>query len=118
MSSNPRVPLSYHVFVAPEKPFNGPAPRVGDSPAWDPTTSTLILGARGPVLFDPLATVREGTALGDWVAPHGAPSPGLSVLLDPFPEARAVAPGTTETARRRPRPSMGASATGSRRPSR
>ena len=41
-----RPPLSYDVFVAPEKPFMAPPPRVGDPPAWDPTTSTLIFGAR------------------------------------------------------------------------
>jgi hypothetical protein len=65
MSSNPRLPLSYDVFVAPEKPFIGPAPRVGDSPAWDPTTSTLIFGFRDAVLVDALATVREATVLAD-----------------------------------------------------
>ena len=58
------------MFVAPEKPFNGPVPRVGDSPAWDPTTSTLIFGARDAVLVDALATVREATVLADWVALH------------------------------------------------
>ena len=118
MSSNPRVPLSYHVFVAPEKPFNGPAPRVGDSPAWDPTTSTLILGARDAVLVDALATVREATALADWVAlhdrrlttiyithGHGDHYLGLSVLLDRFPEARAVATaGTVEQMRKQTTP--------------
>ena len=114
MSSNPRLPLSYDVFVAPEKPFNGPAPRVGDSPAWDPTTSTLIFGARDAVLVDALATVREATVLADWVAlhdrrlttiyithGHGDHYLGLSVLLDRFPEARAVATaGTVEQMRK------------------
>jgi hypothetical protein len=47
-----RPPLSYDVFVAPEKPFTAPARRVGDPPAWDPTTSTLIFGARDAVLPD------------------------------------------------------------------
>ena len=70
MSSHPRLPLGYAVFVAPEKPFTGPVPRVGDSPAWDPTTSTLILGARDAVLVDALMTVREATALAAWVALH------------------------------------------------
>ncbi len=31
-------------------------------------TSTLILGARDAVLVDPLMTVREATALADWVS--------------------------------------------------
>ena len=30
MSSNSRPPLRYDVFVAPEKPFSAPVPRVGD----------------------------------------------------------------------------------------
>src|SRR5258708_21128871 len=101
-------PLRYDVFVAPEKPFVAPLPRVGDPPAWDPTTSTLIFGARDAVLVDPLMTVREATALADWVAlhdrrlttiyithGHGDHYLGLSVVLDHFPDARAIA--TAET---------------------
>ena len=65
-----RPSLSYDVFVAPEKPFAAPPPRVGDPPAWDPTTSTLIFGARDAVLVDPLMTVREATALAGWVELH------------------------------------------------
>ena len=108
MSSHRQLPLRYDVFVAPEKPFSAPAPRVGDSPAWDPTTSTLIFGARDAVLVDALATVREATALADWVAlhdrrlttiyithGHGDHYLGLSVLLDRFPTARAVATAAT-----------------------
>jgi hypothetical protein len=53
-----RPPLSYDVFVAPEKRFTTPPPRVGDPPAWDPTTSTLIFGARDSVLVESLMTVR------------------------------------------------------------
>jgi hypothetical protein len=44
--------LSYDVLVAPEKPFIAPPPAVGDAPACDPTTSTLIFGARDVVLVD------------------------------------------------------------------
>jgi glyoxylase-like metal-dependent hydrolase (beta-lactamase superfamily II) len=102
--------LSYDVFVAPEKPFVAPPPAVGDSPAWDPTTSTLIFGARDAVLVDPLMTVREATALTDWVAlhdrqlttiyithGHGDHYLGLPVVLDRFPDARVVAaPGTAQ----------------------
>ena len=109
-----RPPLSYDVFVAPEKPFIAPARRVGDPPAWDPTTSTLIFGARDAVLVDPLMTVREATALADWVAlhdrrlttiyithGHGDHYFGLSVVLDRFPGARAVATaGTVEQMRK------------------
>src|SRR5260221_9204173 len=64
-----RSALSYDVFTAPEKPFLAPTP-VGDAPAWDPTTSTLILGARDAVLVDPLMTFPEATALAEWVDMH------------------------------------------------
>jgi glyoxylase-like metal-dependent hydrolase (beta-lactamase superfamily II) len=96
--------LNYDVFVAPEKPFVAPPPTVGDAPAWDPTTSTLIFGARDAVLVDPLMTVPEATALADWVAlhdrnlttiyithGHGDHYLGLPVVLDRFPDARPVA---------------------------
>jgi hypothetical protein len=72
-----RPPLSYDVFVAPEKPFTAPPPRVGDPPAWDPTTSTLVFGARDAVLVDALMTVREATALADWVALHNLEHPEM-----------------------------------------
>ena len=103
-----RPPLSYDVFVAPSKPFAAPPPRFGDPQAWDPVTSTLIFGARDAALVDALMTVREATALADWVAlhdrrlttiyithGHGDHYLGLSVLLDRFPTARAVATAAT-----------------------
>jgi glyoxylase-like metal-dependent hydrolase (beta-lactamase superfamily II) len=103
-------PLRYDVFVAPENPFTAPPPRVGDPVAWDPKTSTLIFGARDAVLVDALTTVREATALADWVAlhdrrltaiyithGHGDHWLGLSVLLERFPDARAVATAKTVT---------------------
>jgi glyoxylase-like metal-dependent hydrolase (beta-lactamase superfamily II) len=101
-------PLKYDVFVAPEKAFIAPPPLVGDPPAWDPTTSTLIFGARDAVLVDALCTVREATALADWVAlhdrrlttiyithGHGDHYLGLSVLQGRFPHSRAVATAGT-----------------------
>jgi len=100
--------LRYDVFVAPENPFTAPPPTVGDPPAWDPKTSTLVFGACDAVLVDALTTVREATALADWVAlhdrrlttiyithGHGDHWLGLSVLLDRFPDARAVATAGT-----------------------
>ena len=103
-----RPPLQYDVFVAPEKPFVAPAPHVGDPPAWDPTTATLIFGERDAVLVDALCTVREATALADWVALHDRRLStiyithghfdhwlGLSVLLERFPQAQAVATAGT-----------------------
>jgi glyoxylase-like metal-dependent hydrolase (beta-lactamase superfamily II) len=96
--------LNYDVFTAPEKPFAAPRPAVGEAPAWDPTTSTLIFGARDAVLVDPLMTVPEATALADWVGlhdrrlttiyithGHGDHYLGLPVVLDRFPDAQPVA---------------------------
>src|ERR1700733_14138231 len=105
--STKRSPLKYDVFVAPELPFIAPPPsRVANSdpPAWDPKTATLICGERDAILVDALLTVREATALADWIAlhdrqlttiyithGHGDHFLGLPVLLDRFPHARAVA---------------------------
>jgi glyoxylase-like metal-dependent hydrolase (beta-lactamase superfamily II) len=108
-----RPALSYDVFVAPSKLAKAPPPQVGDPSAWDPTTSTLIFGARDAVLVDALMTVREATALADWIElhdrrlttvyithGHGDHYSGLSVVLDRFPDARAVATaGTVEQMR-------------------
>ena len=107
MTAN-RPPLSYDVFVAPSKPFAAPPPQFGDPQAWDPVTSTLIFGARDAVLVDTLETVPEATALADWIAlhqrrlttiyiTHGHSDHflGLPVLLDRFPDARAVATAAT-----------------------
>jgi glyoxylase-like metal-dependent hydrolase (beta-lactamase superfamily II) len=105
--------LRYDVFVAPSKAFVAPSPRVGDPPAWDPVTSTLIFGSRDAVLVDTLETILEAEALADWIAlhqrrlttiyiTHGHADHylGLSVLLERFPDARPVASaGTVEQIR-------------------
>jgi len=103
-----RARLKYDVFVAPEKPFSAPAPRLGEPRAWDPVTSTLIFGPRDALLVDALMTIREATALADWVELHDRRLTtiyithghadhwlGLSTLLSRFPHARAVATAGT-----------------------
>jgi glyoxylase-like metal-dependent hydrolase (beta-lactamase superfamily II) len=97
--------LSFNVFTAPGKTMVGERPRpFGEALGFDPMSSTLIFGERDAVLVDALTTVAEAEALADWVAlhhrdlriiyiTHGHADHfyGLSVLLDRFPNARAIA---------------------------
>jgi glyoxylase-like metal-dependent hydrolase (beta-lactamase superfamily II) len=97
--------LQFNVFTAPEKAVVGERPRPFGPPlGWDPITSTLIFGERDAVLVDALTTVAEAEALADWVALHHRNLTtiyithghfdhfyGLSVLLERFPAARAIA---------------------------
>ena len=71
---------------------------------WSPISSTLITGQRDAVLVDPLMTTTQARVLAAWIAAtgknlttvyvthgHGDHHFGLSVILDRFPGARAVA---------------------------
>jgi glyoxylase-like metal-dependent hydrolase (beta-lactamase superfamily II) len=79
------------------KPFGEPL-------GFDPITSTLIFGEYDAVLVDAMGTVAEAEALAAWVALHNRNLEtiyithahfdhfyGLSILLDRFPRARAIA---------------------------
>ncbi|MEV4127276.1 MBL fold metallo-hydrolase [Nocardia sp. NPDC049707] len=103
--------LGFSVFTAPEKALVGERPKPFGPPlGFDAATSTLIYGAYDAVLVDALHTVAEATALADWVGLHHRNLTtiyithghldhfyGLSVLLDRFPNAKAIAtPKTVE----------------------
>jgi glyoxylase-like metal-dependent hydrolase (beta-lactamase superfamily II) len=76
--------LSVNVFTAPGKTMVGERPKpFGEAFGFDPITSTLIFGEYDAVLVDAMGTVAEAEALAHWVA--------LSILLDRFPGARAIA---------------------------
>ena len=97
--------LSVNVFTAPGKAMVGERPKpFGEALGFDPITSTLIFGEYDAVLVDAMGTVAEAKALADWVALHDRNLEtiyithahfdhfyGLSILLDHFPEARAIA---------------------------
>ena len=97
--------LNVNVFTAPGKPMVGERPKpFGEALGFDPITSTLIFGEYDAVLVDAMATVAEAEALADWVALHNRNLEtiyithahfdrfyGLSVLLDRFQDARAIA---------------------------
>ena len=76
----------------------------GEALGFDPITSTLIFGEYDAVLVDAMGTVAEAEALAAWVALHNRNLEiiyithahfdhfyGLSILLDRFPGARAIA---------------------------
>lgn len=97
--------LAFNVFTAPERALVGDQVRPFGPPlAWDPITSTLLFGTRDAVLVDVPPTIAQAEALAHWVALHDRDLEtiyithghvdhfaGLSVLLDRFPRARAIA---------------------------
>jgi glyoxylase-like metal-dependent hydrolase (beta-lactamase superfamily II) len=97
--------LGVNVFTAPGKTMVGERPKpFGEAFGFDPITSTLIFGEYDAVLVDAMGTVAEAEALAAWVALHNRSLEtiyithahfdhfyGLSILLDRFPGARAIA---------------------------
>jgi glyoxylase-like metal-dependent hydrolase (beta-lactamase superfamily II) len=97
--------LSVNVFTAPGKPVVGERPKpFGEALGFDPSTSTLIFGENDAVLVDAMTTVAEAEALAAWIALHNRNLEtiyithahfdhfyGLSILLERFPSARAIA---------------------------
>src|ERR1700686_2579398 len=104
--------LSVNIFTAPGKAMVGERPKpFGEALGFDPITSTLIFGEHDAVLVDAMTTVAEAEALADWVALHNRNLEtiyithahfdhfyGLSILLDRFPGARAIATPKTVNA--------------------
>jgi glyoxylase-like metal-dependent hydrolase (beta-lactamase superfamily II) len=99
--------LGVNVFTAPGKTMVGERPKpFGEALAFDPITSTLIFGEYDAVLVDAMGTEAEAEAeaLAAWVALHNRNLEtiyithahfdhfyGLSILLNRFPGARAIA---------------------------
>jgi glyoxylase-like metal-dependent hydrolase (beta-lactamase superfamily II) len=97
--------LIWDVYVtAPEATASDDPPPGTQQWLWSPTSSTLILGERDAVLVDAPPIVQQARNLADWVAAHGKNLTavyithghgdhwfGLSVILERFPQARALA---------------------------
>src|SRR5215475_12177767 len=104
--------LNVNVFTAPGKSMVGERPKpFGEPFGFDPMTSTLIFGEHDAVLVDAMGTVAEAEALASWVALHNRNLQtiyithahfdhfcGLSVLLERFPGAQAIATPKTVAA--------------------
>ena len=97
--------LCWDVFVTPGIPIvtRDMPPGVRET-YFQATASTLIYGARDAVLVDAFMTIKQASALADWVAArgknlttiyithgHGDHWFGVGTLLDRFPNAKAVA---------------------------
>src|SRR6188472_4090213 len=97
--------LQWDVFVTPGLPIvTRDKPPGMHETYFQATASTLIYGVRDAVLVDAFTTVKQASALADWVAArgktlttiyithgHGDHWFGVGTLLDRFPNAKAVA---------------------------
>ena len=103
--------LNWDVYVTPPIPVmaRDKPPGVQDT-FFQATAATLIYGARDAVLVDAFLSVKQATALADWVAARGRNLTtiyithghadhwfGVGTLLERFPDAKAVA--TPDTVR-------------------
>ena len=105
MTPSADSPLQYEVFVTPGIPIVTPDRPPGVSETFfQASASTLIHGERDAVLVDAFLTVKQASALADWVASsgknlttiyithgHGDHWFGAGTLLERFPKARFVA---------------------------
>jgi glyoxylase-like metal-dependent hydrolase (beta-lactamase superfamily II) len=97
--------LSYAVHVAPSLPTTvTDLPPDLDRRVWSPISATLITGERDAVLVDAVMTAGQAAELADWIVAagknlttvyvthgHGDHWFGLGMILERFPDAKAVA---------------------------
>ena len=109
-SASPQAePLKWDVFVTPPLPIaQAQRPEGVSETFFQATASTLIFGERDAVLVDAFMTVKQASALADWVASkhknltaiyithgHGDHWFGVGTILERFPRARVVATANT-----------------------
>lgn len=98
--------LHYKVFTVKRQGLNSGhnMPDVPDNLKWIVNTSTLIYGKEDAVLIDTFMTVEQSNLLNEWIAAsgkklkyiyithgHGDHFFGLQMVLDKFPDAKAIA---------------------------
>jgi glyoxylase-like metal-dependent hydrolase (beta-lactamase superfamily II) len=114
MSGNVGGRLKWDVLTKPRECESLKAPGARDALKWVANNVTLLYGERNAVLIDALPCERQARDLVDWIDDHdrhletiyltrGDPDAffGLRVLLDHFPDARAVASAGVVRAMRR-----------------
>ena len=102
--TNESTTLNYEVFVVKSSGLTGDLPAGTESLQWVTNTATLIYGEQDAILVDTFLTHEQNLHLIDWITKsgknlltiyithaHGDHAFGIKMLLDRFPNARAVA---------------------------
>ena len=96
--------LNYDVLVVKSSGITGDLPKGTESLQWVTNTATLIYGEQSAVLVDTFLTHEQNLQLLDWITQsgknllavyvthaHGDHAFGIKMVLDHFPNARAIA---------------------------
>jgi len=103
-NKNESAILRYDVLVLKRGGLTRDLPSGTETLQWVTNTATLIYGEHDAVVVDTFATIDQNQQLVDWITKsgknlttiyithaHGDHSFGIKILLDRFPNARAVA---------------------------
>src|SRR3989475_6709775 len=103
-NKNESAILRYDILVLKRRGVTRDLPSGTESLQWVANTATLIYGEHDAVVVDTFATIDQNRQLADWITKsgknlttiyithaHGDHSFGIKILLDRFPNARAVA---------------------------
>src|SRR6478672_3216177 len=103
-NKNESAILRYDILVLKRRGLTRDLPPGTESLQWVTNTATLISGEHDAIVVDTFATIDQNQQLVDWITKsgknlttiyithaHGDHSFGIKILLDRFPNARAVA---------------------------
>ena len=103
-NKNESAILRYDILVLKRRGLTRDLPSGTESLQWVTNTATLIYGEHDAVVVDTFATIDQNQQLVDWISKsgknlttiyithaHGDHSFGIKILLDRFPNARAIA---------------------------